>query len=320
MAKKILLVGAGAVGQVYGKYLAAAGNDVSFLIKEKYVDEMAKGVVLYNINRDKQCQNPLRFSDYRTVTSWQAAAEQQWDMIVLCISSAALHDGLDFEGLKHALKNGTLVMLQPGPEDMARVRQHIAETQIVQGMITLVSYHTPMPGETTTVPGTAYWLPPFAPMPFAGPVNRRSDVIQTFIGAKIAAKSIKDMREASLYSTAIFMVFLTALEASHWKFVVLRKDTAMIERMLKANQEAFDAISAKHHIRAPFWSKWVAPWMVKSLLQLAPRVTPFDLEQFFQVHFTKVKTQTKLFVNTYISHAAETGVPAQQLSLLNSYT
>lgn len=320
MAKKILLVGAGAVGQVYGKYLAEAGNDVSFLIKEKYAEEMAKGVILYNINRDKQCKNPLRFSQYQTVTSWSAAAEQSWDMIVLCISSTALQDGLDFEGLKHALKSGTLVMLQPGPQDMALVRQHIAAGQIVQGMITLVSYHTPMPGENTAVPGTAYWLPPLAPMPFAGPVDRRSDVIQTFIGAKIAAKSTQDLRKTSLYSTAFFMVFLTALEASHWKFGVLRKDTPMIERMLKANQEAFDAISAKHTIAPPFWSKWVSPWMVKSFLRVAPHATPFDLEQFFQVHFTKVKSQTKLFVNTYIADANETGIPAQQLNLLNSYT
>lgn len=320
MARKILLVGAGAVGQVYGKYLADAGNEVSFLIKEKYVDEMAKGVILYNINRDKHRRKPLRFTEYKTVTSWGAAAEIRWDMIVLCISSSALHEGMDFAGLKQALGDATLVMLQPGPDDMALVAQHVPAAQIVQGMITLSSYHTPMPGEQTAVPGTAYWLPPLVPMPFAGPVERRSAVIQAFVGAQLAAKSISDMRETSLYTTAAFMVFLTALEASHWKFDGLRKDGAMIERMLSANQEAFEAISARHHLRAPFWSKWVSAWMIKSLLKIAPHAVPFDLETFFQVHFTKVKTQTKLFVNTYIQHARDTGKPSQQLTLLNSYT
>lgn len=320
MAKNILLIGAGAVGQVYGKYLADAGNNVSFLIKDKYVDEMAKGVILYNINRDKLRKQPVKFAQYQTVTSWQAAAGTAWDMIILCISSSALHDGLDFEGIKQAVGNATVVMLQPGPEDVALVKHHISEQQVVQGMITLASYHTPMPGEQTAMPGTAYWLPPFVPMPFAGPVDRRSDVIQTFIKARIPAKSIQDMRETSLFSTAFFMVFLTALEASGWKFKSLRKDTAMIERMLTANREAFDAISAKHHVNAPFWAKWVSPWMVKSLLKVAPHAAPFDLETFFEMHFTKVKTQTKLFVNTYIAHAKETGVPAQQLTLLNSYT
>jgi len=321
MPKKILLVGAGAVGQVFGKFLADAGNDISFLIKEKYVDEMAKGVVLYNLNRDSKRIAPQRFSSYKTLTSWQDAAAHTWDMIVLCIPTTALHsDGFDFAGLKLALKNSTLVILQPGPAGMELVKQHIAETQIVQGMITLWSYPTPLPGEQTALPGMAYWTPPLAPMPFAGQDERRSAVVQTFIRAKIKAKSVQDLSARSLYVMAVFKVFLTALEASGWTFDAMRQDAAMIERMLKANQEAFQSISAKHQVKLPVWSKWVAPWMVKSFLRVAPWIAPVDLEQLLQTHFTKLKPQTKLFVNTYIEHAQEKGISAQQLILLNSYT
>lgn len=320
MSKKILIVGAGAVGLVYGSQFAEAGFDVNFLIKEKYADEMAKGAILYNINRDKACQQPLHFRNYKTVIGWDQAANTPWDMIFLCISSVALHQGFDFDGLKSAIGNGTLVMLQPGPEDVALVKRHIPESQVVQGMITLASYHTPMPGETTAIPGTAYWMPPFVPTPFAGPVNRRSEVIQTFIKAKMPSKSTKDLRETSLFSTAFFMVFLTALEAAGWKFEALRKNATLVEHMLKANNEAFTAISAKHDVTAPFWAKWISPWMVKSLLKIAPHASPFDLEMFFQVHFTKVKAQTKLFVNSYIDNAKTTGQSAQQLVLLDSYT
>lgn len=320
MAKKILLVGAGAVGQVYGMRLADAGNDVSFLIKEKYAAELSQGVVLYDINRDKRRSKPIRFSQYRTLTSWQSAASVQWDMIVLCISSVALQDGFDFEGLKLALGDATLVMLQPGPEDMTLVQQHVAPSCIVQGMITLISYHTPMPGENTPVAGTAFWLPPVAPMPFAGPVHRRSDVIRTFIGAGIAAKSVQDMRTQSLHMTAFFMTFLTALEASEWKFKRLRNDSVMISRMLDAAKEAAAAIAAKHGVKAPFWLNWVSPWMVKSLLRVAPHALPLDLERFLQVHFTKVKSQTKLLLSCYLRDAKAAGLSAGQLSLLNSYT
>jgi ketopantoate reductase len=320
MTKKILLVGAGAVGLVYGRHLADAGNEVSFLIKEKYVDDMVKGAVLYHINRDKHRQKPVRFSRFGTQTSWQAASEIRWDMIILCISSAALHDGFDFAGLKMAMGDATLVMLQPGPEDMALVRQHIDTSRIVQGMITLISYHTPMPGEQTSEPGTAYWLPPVVPMPFAGPVDRRSAVIQAFVKAGIAAKSVSDLRTQSLHSTAFFMTFLTALEASGWKFRQLRDDSVMIARMLEAAREASAAIAAKHGIPAPFWLGWVSPWMIKSLLRVAPHALPLDLEMFFQVHFTKVKTQTKMFLGTYLRDAKAAGLSAGQLSVLNSYT
>lgn len=320
MAKKILLVGAGAVGLVYGMQLADAGNDVSFLIKEKYAEEMAQGVILYNLNRDKARKKPIRFSQYKTLTSWQSAAEVQWDMIVLCISSVALHEGFDFEGLTRALGGATLVMLQPGPEDMALVQQHVDASHIVQGMITLISYHTPMPGETTPVPGTAFWLPPVVPMPFAGPVDRRTEVIRTFIGAGIAAKSIQDMRTQSLHTTAFFMTFLTALEASEWKFKRLRDDSVMIARFLNAAREAAAAIAARHGVKEPFWLPWVSPWIVKSLLRVAPHALPLDVEQFLKAHFTKVKAQTKLLLNCYLLDAKAAGLSAGQLSILNSYT
>lgn len=320
MGKKILLVGAGAVGQVYGMYLANAGNDVSFLIKEKYADTLAEGVVLYNINRDKKRQKPIRFAQYKTITSWQTASETKWDMIVLCIASSALHEGFDFAGLQSTLGDATLIMLQPGPEDMTLVEQHIDGGRIVQGMITLISYHTPMPGENTSVPGTAFWLPPVVPMPFAGPVDRRTEVIRAFIDAGIPAKSVNDMRQQSLHVTAFFMTFLTALEASAWKFKRLRDDTAMINRMLDAAQEASAAITAQHSVNAPFWLKWVSPWMVKSLLRVAPHALPLDLEMFLQVHFTKVKAQTKLFLNGYLREAKAAGLSAGQLSVLNSFT
>ena len=45
---RVLLVGAGAVGQVYGKYLQAAGCEISFLVKEKYADEARRGFTLYD--------------------------------------------------------------------------------------------------------------------------------------------------------------------------------------------------------------------------------------------------------------------------------
>lgn len=320
MSKNILLVGAGAVGQVYGKYLADAGNQVTYLIKEKYQQELAQGVILYHINQDKKRKKPLRFSNFQTVTSWQSAAEKRWDLIILCISTSALHEGFDFDGLKAVLGDATLLLLQPGPEDRALVEGHVAPAQIVQGMITLVSYHTPMPGEQTAVPGTAYWLPPMTPMPFAGEIMRRTAVIQTFIAAGIGAKSIQDMRDVSLFSNAFFMVFLTALEASDWKFKKLRDNTSMIEQMLQANQEAFEAISATYQVAVPFWSKWVHVWMVKSALRVAPHAVPFDLEAFMQVHFTKVKAQTKLLVNTFIRYADDKGLSSRDLTQLNATT
>ena len=45
----ILLVGAGAVGQVYGRHLARAGHQVTFFVKPRYAAELAAGLPLHRL-------------------------------------------------------------------------------------------------------------------------------------------------------------------------------------------------------------------------------------------------------------------------------
>ncbi|MGB3623971.1 MAG: 2-dehydropantoate 2-reductase N-terminal domain-containing protein, partial [Ketobacter sp.] len=46
-----LIVGAGAVGQVYGHFLQRGGASVSYLVKEKYKYDCEKGFTLYRCRR-----------------------------------------------------------------------------------------------------------------------------------------------------------------------------------------------------------------------------------------------------------------------------
>ena len=62
---KVLVVGAGAVGQVYGHALARGGARVTFLVKPKHVEEARRGFVLYELNRGRA---PIRWSDFAVVT------------------------------------------------------------------------------------------------------------------------------------------------------------------------------------------------------------------------------------------------------------
>ncbi|MDV7398489.1 2-dehydropantoate 2-reductase N-terminal domain-containing protein, partial [Arthrospira platensis SPKY1] len=46
-----MIVGAGAVGQVYGHYLQRGGASVSYFVKEQYKEECEKGFTLYRCRR-----------------------------------------------------------------------------------------------------------------------------------------------------------------------------------------------------------------------------------------------------------------------------
>ncbi|MDX1694440.1 MAG: 2-dehydropantoate 2-reductase N-terminal domain-containing protein [Ketobacteraceae bacterium] len=318
--KNILIVGAGAVGQAYGYQFAQAGNQVSFFVKEKHEQSMAEGLVLYHLNQDKKRRRPVHFRDYGVITDWHKARETHWHQIYLCISSTAFLT-FDFKGLEQAIKPETIVViLQPGPDDYELACQHLPKEQLVQGMITLISYNAPLPGESVPEPGIAYWLPPMAATPFTGNPKARAAVVNTFKRANMNAAVNTNLRKMAPYATAALMVFLTALEASDWQFDQLKSNVELQEQMLQAQSQAFDAVSWQTDTPPPLWRHAIKGWVIRLLLRTAPKVVPLDLETYFQVHFTKVKDQTKLFMNTYIASAEKHDLEAADLIALNQMT
>ena len=291
-----------------------------FFIKEKYRQDLANGLTLYNLNQDKKKKRPIAFNDYEIVTSWDTAAQKNWDQIYLCISSTALQQ-FDFQSLKSSLSENTIVvMLQPGPNDHKLAAQSVPVAQLVQGMITLISYFAPLPTEDLTIPGVAYWLPPMAPSPFTGPSQHCIEIVNTFKKSNMDATVKPNLRNMAPYPTAALMTFLTALEASQWQFSALTKNADLQKAMIKAQRQAFAAIASDTNTRKPWWHRLIMPWLLNLLLKVAPKVVPLDLETYFQVHFTKVKDQTKLFMQTYISQASHHGQDAAELIALNELT
>ena len=112
----ILIVGAGAVGLVYGYHFANAGHQVTFLVKEKYQQALEKnkqeGIVLYHLNKDKNLQQPLRFNNFSTITQWNEA--DGFDLIALSISSTALRQ-LPLSAIKEKVvsSNKSVNLLMP---------------------------------------------------------------------------------------------------------------------------------------------------------------------------------------------------------------
>ena len=320
MKKKILIIGAGAVGLVYGKHFTDAGHEVTFFVKEKHVESLAKGSIVYHMNNDKSLTKPIRFSQYSLVTSFEEVQQHSWDQVYLCFSSTALQ-AFDFEGFQQALTSKpTIVMLQPSTQDYQCLTKVFPEEQVVEGMITLISYSAPLSTETVELPGTAYWLPPFVPTPFSGQTHRRTEIIQTFLEGKIAAKSSKSVRTQSLFPTAFLMTFLTALESSNLNFDSLRGNTPLLIQLNRTVDEIFTTLEKEHNVKRPIAFRLSSPLVIKTLLRIAPHVMPMDIETYFEAHFTKVKDQTKLYMGNYLTAAKSLGNQHTTLEALNQLT
>src|SRR5262245_42718199 len=190
----VLVVGAGAVGQPYARHAQLGGADVTFFVRDKYRDTVARGLDLYPLNRRASRRGEaVRFDGFSVVSRADEVAARRFDHVILTVSSPALR-GPWLGELIAAAGDATIVALQPGREDRDTiVAAGASPDRLVSGMITLISYAAPLPGETRfTRPGTAYWFPPMSPAPFSGPAERTAAIVALLRAGGQPAKRHKD--------------------------------------------------------------------------------------------------------------------------------
>jgi 2-dehydropantoate 2-reductase len=312
----ILIVGAGAVGLVYGHHFANAGHQVTFFVKEKYQQtleaEKQKGVVLYHLNNDKHLQQPLRFTRFSTITEWHDA--EGFDLIALSISSTALRQlplSIINNKIEGSLNPVSLLMLQPSEEDLEHLTTVIAKEHILQGMITLISYQTDHINPGINPVGTAYYLPPL-PMPISAckPLRQQKQdslklkkVVTLFNQAGIKAKGVNSALDESRFMSAFFMTFLCALEAADWQFERLRKSDRLLQQLSAAQIELLPQKIIANGVFSPLKKRLLTallkPWLYKILIIISPRMIPLPLEAYLKKHFLKVRPQTLMYLQDY---------------------
>lgn len=310
---KILVVGAGAVGQVYAWHLAQAGHELSFFVKAGYAEALSRGTTLHRLgHRRMQTQH---FRDFGLVTEPAAVAARHWDQVWLALPSDALRGALAARILA-SVGQATVICLQPDIEDIDYVRAHVPAEQIVQGLITFISYQSPLPG-CAGPEGIAYYLPPLAPALFGGEMQRAAVVVAALKAGGLAAKEVPDFARAAAGAPAMMQPLMAALEINEWRLSGLIA-SPVFGMGLAASREAL-AVAEKHagaDVRS--LRPLLRPLAWRLLLPLIRKLLPFDLERLLRYHYGKVRAQSLLMLDSYIRLGARHGLPTPALQALRS--
>ena len=130
----ILIIGAGAVGKVYGHHLFLGGAKVSFFVKEKYAENARAGFYFYPLNERKHRTHPIYWKDFSVLTSNEAVQKEKWDYVILAMSSPALRSGW-FDDFIKLLPDTTIVTLQPGLLDKDYLLARVPVDRLIDGTI-----------------------------------------------------------------------------------------------------------------------------------------------------------------------------------------
>ncbi len=314
---RALVVGAGAVGRVYGRHLALGGAEVSFLVKEAHLEACRRGFTFYPLNRrGEQRREPVGWRAYGLLVEREIASTR-WDEIYLATSSTALRDR--WIGRLAETGEATVVLLQPGPDDRARLQAVVGPERLVQGVLSLLAYAAPLPGETRFPrPGIAYWFPPAA-APFDGPPDRRAAVVRALRAGGLPARAAADATREAAFATATMMPLLVALEAAGWSFARLfsAAERPRLRTAFAAAREARAVVARTRGRRPPPLLALLArPLPLRLAIAAGRRTVPLDLETYLSVHFTKVGDQTRALIGDYLAHARALGIDAPNLEAI----
>ena len=300
---RALLVGAGAVGQAYGLALAKAGVSVSFYVREKVVTEIRSGLTVYNA---KGIGARLPVAD--VVTTADAIRAGRYDQVWLCVSTDALLRP-DLLPVIEAARGSLVVNLVPGDRAAALLTEHLPADLLVHGMISLVAWAAPLPGERLDGAGVRVWYPLGSPSPFSGP--RAAEVVALLRQGGCPATVAPDTAWAGAAGSTVLLPTMFALELAGWSFARWRAETAALGA--SASREALAAVSQRYK-RSPWVYRLLGQtWVLSLVSRLARVAAPVDLEVYFRVHFSKIGVQTRMALAEWIRETEALQLPNSAL-------
>lgn len=308
---RALIVGAGAIGQVFGRHLQLGGAHVTVLDRPTRCEQARAGFAMYPLNQAHPRRAAVRFVPDGVIDGPEAMADHAFDQVYLCVPSPALHaEDLAARVADHA-GDAIVTFITAAIGDRALLQAHVPEDRLVQAFIGLISYAAPLPGEQVPEQGTAYWFPPMVRSGVAGPAQPRDAVTGALDGGGLPVQAL-DTLQTSGMSGAVLMPHLLALEACGWSLSALRGSPRLAEAAAAAD-EARAIVASLEGRDTPGHLPPALMWLV---LAGAPWVFPFPLEAYLARHFTKVGDQTRLNVRRYIEHGQTAGRPTEHLEAL----
>ena len=312
--KRVLILGAGAVGQVYGFHLQQAGFSVGVWVRARRVKEAREGFPLTQIQLGK----PRRQAKFRPdfVASNVSELPPEIAAVWVCLATTSLEDSLIAE-LAAACPNATFVVLSPGHFVKQRMDALVGAKRALYGIIGMSSYHAPLEGssqarELETAAGTAYFL---ATTVLSGESQRRALEMRDALRAGgVPVTLVPDASVELTLSSAVLMPNIACLELVGYDFARFRREQA--ELAAEATADSLRVACALTGATPPLFAPLLNPFVLRLGSQLAARFAPFDIEAFLRFHFTKVRAQTELLLETSVNEADARGLAVPALSRL----
>lgn len=311
---KVLILGAGAIGQVIGTHLRLSGCDVTYWIRPDHISDLEQGVRLYNVKKETE----LTIAEPKYLTEIE---DTDYDALFLCVRSeqidAALEQVKTHFGEKHDL---VVVVLQPGREDAIKAFQALPEMIIVPGAPSFFAYFE----EQKVI----YWAPKQLPTLMGAPFNEtlhvRDEIVRLFNHGGIPTKGVNDLEAEVRFPSVGLNLLLAGFALSGYSLSALQKNQRLLDLCARAIQEGME-LTRKDLGFIPIKYLPLTQLNGKTLQTLFWVLEKSPLFVFMQtmwgIHARKISVQTRQNIDDLLALSLQQGQsPPAALTALSAMT
>jgi len=310
---KVLIVGCGAVGQVYGLALQQAGVSLGLLDRPAAAEKLARareqgGLPLFQVTRKDTIPHWLKH--YQVIADAEESRRFEPDQIWFTTPSQVYYSDWFREFLQQ-VPSRRVVCFTPEGSRPEFFPEGLGE-RVLFGGTTFMAWQGDLGGGGGRPEGVNFWRSPLG-TPLAGSPQACREMAQLLKQAGFRVMLEKPGSHSQASMTAAMTAFTAGLELAGWSLKAYR-NSPWLRRAAGACREAIlgqnpgAGAFTRFLLSAPVLTACF--FMVAFLL---PLLFPFDVEKYLKFHYTKTRDQTLVLLNVFMKDCMAGGLAVAQI-------
>jgi hypothetical protein len=317
---KVLMVGCGAVGQVFSLSLQKAGVELGLYDRPATVDRLKQalghgGLPLYQISNARESDpSAQRLENYQVLMDMAECQQFKADQIWFTTPSPVYHSDW-FRVFLQTIPAARVVCFAPEGGRPEFFPESGDRERLVFGGVTFMAWQGDLQGGDGQPDGVNFWRSPLG-IPLSGTAAACGEVAPLLkkAGFRVTIGKQDDPMQAAV--TGVMTAFVAGLELAGWSLKAFRK-SPWLKRAARASREAILSqllgagifTKALLGILLPSMGFWLATFYL-------PWLFPFKLEKYLKFHYLKTREQTVTLLEVFAGDGKKKGVPVENIQKL----
>jgi len=320
---KVIIVGCGAIGQVFGLFLQEAGVELGLYDRAGTLKKLKLALDQGGLPLSRfRKRDPLAFrlENYQVLMDVTECQRFKADQIWFTTPSPVYYSEWFQDFLQNVPSQRVVCFAPEGrrpeffPENGGR---NMAGDRLVFGGITFMSWQGDLEGGGGQPSGVNFWLPPLLAIPLTGSEKACREVAALLkkAGFRVAWQKL-DSRPTLAPVTAVMTAFMAGLELSGWTFRAFRK-SPWLNRAASASREGFLSQLPDAGVLTRAFLGLLCSAKGFFLVSLSlPLLFPFDLQKYCKFHYTKTRDQTLTLLKVFERDGKSRELPVENIHIL----